>query len=195
MSDLDEAAIKKLKVAELRAELQNRGLDSKGNKPVLVERLLEAISNVEPTNGDQPMEHTSEEPQEGATETAEETPGQEKQPDDEADEAEAQEVEQVTQDNVTVSSEPAPALAAEAVPSVIEEKPLEKVEETAPEPTPQDEEPTEKHEDESKTEEAMDTSQEIASSTTQASEGWCCRICMIEFLKLIWLLFGFGWMW
>lgn len=170
MSDLDEAAIKKLKVAELRAELQNRGLDSKGNKPVLVERLLEAISNVEPTNGDQPMEQTSEEPQEGATETAEETPGQEKQPDDEADEAEAQEVEEVTQDNETVSSQPAPALPTEAVPSVIEEKPLEKVEETAPEPTPQDEEPAEKHEDESKTEEAMDTSQEIASSTTQASE-------------------------
>ena len=176
--------------------MQNRGLDSKGNKPVLVERLLEAISNVEQTNGDQPMEQTSEEPQEGGTGTANETPGQEKQLDDEADEAgeageaEAQEVEQVTQDNVTVSSEPAPTLAAEAVPSVIEEKPLEKVEETAPEPTPQDEEPVEKHEDESKTEEAMDTSQEIASSTTQASEGWCyrTRICMIEFLKIrFWL--------
>lgn len=33
----------KLKVAELRAELQARGLDSKGNKPVLVERLREAL--------------------------------------------------------------------------------------------------------------------------------------------------------
>ncbi|XP_018015790.1 heterogeneous nuclear ribonucleoprotein U-like protein 1 isoform X2 [Hyalella azteca] len=34
----------KLKVAELRAELTARGLDSKGNKPVLVERLREAIA-------------------------------------------------------------------------------------------------------------------------------------------------------
>lgn len=33
----------KLKVAELRAELQTRGLDTKGNKPVLVERLKEAL--------------------------------------------------------------------------------------------------------------------------------------------------------
>ncbi|XP_064092994.1 uncharacterized protein LOC135205785 isoform X1 [Macrobrachium nipponense] len=33
----------KLKVAELRAELQARGLDTKGNKPVLVERLKEAL--------------------------------------------------------------------------------------------------------------------------------------------------------
>lgn len=41
MSDVVDPA--KLKVAELRAELQARGLDSKGNKPVLVERLREAL--------------------------------------------------------------------------------------------------------------------------------------------------------
>lgn len=35
--------LNKLKVPELRKELQNRGLDSKGNKPVLIERLREAI--------------------------------------------------------------------------------------------------------------------------------------------------------
>ncbi|KAJ8665326.1 hypothetical protein QAD02_006988 [Eretmocerus hayati] len=33
----------KLKVVELRAELQKRGLDTKGNKPVLVERLRQAL--------------------------------------------------------------------------------------------------------------------------------------------------------
>ena len=33
----------KLKVVELRHELQIRGLDTKGNKPVLVERLREAL--------------------------------------------------------------------------------------------------------------------------------------------------------
>ena len=33
----------KLKVVELRAELSRRGLDSKGNKPVLVERLRKAL--------------------------------------------------------------------------------------------------------------------------------------------------------
>ena len=41
MSDIIDPS--KLKVAELRAELQARGLDSKGNKPVLVERLREAL--------------------------------------------------------------------------------------------------------------------------------------------------------
>ncbi|XP_045583162.2 heterogeneous nuclear ribonucleoprotein U-like protein 1 isoform X2 [Procambarus clarkii] len=35
----------KMKVAELRAELQERGLDTKGNKPVLVERLREALES------------------------------------------------------------------------------------------------------------------------------------------------------
>lgn len=33
----------KLKVVELRAELSKRGLDTKGNKPVLVKRLKEAL--------------------------------------------------------------------------------------------------------------------------------------------------------
>lgn len=40
MSDIDPA---KLKVVELRAELSARGLDTKGNKPVLIERLQEAL--------------------------------------------------------------------------------------------------------------------------------------------------------
>lgn len=35
----------KLKVVELRAELSKRGLDTKGNKPVLVERLRQALES------------------------------------------------------------------------------------------------------------------------------------------------------
>ena len=40
MSSIDPA---KLKVVELRAELTARGLDAKGNKPVLVKRLKDAL--------------------------------------------------------------------------------------------------------------------------------------------------------
>ena len=35
----EDMEIEKLKVAELRAALQGRGLDSKGTKPILVQRL------------------------------------------------------------------------------------------------------------------------------------------------------------
>ncbi|KAH7940296.1 hypothetical protein HPB52_023010 [Rhipicephalus sanguineus] len=44
MSDVD---IGKLKVVELKAELQARGLDTKGNKAVLVKRLQDAIDSSE----------------------------------------------------------------------------------------------------------------------------------------------------
>lgn len=37
----------KLKVVELRAALGERGLDTKGNKPVLVERLRKALEEEE----------------------------------------------------------------------------------------------------------------------------------------------------
>jgi len=39
----ETASLMKLKVAELRAQLESRGLDSKGTKPTLVSRLQEAI--------------------------------------------------------------------------------------------------------------------------------------------------------
>lgn len=41
----------KLKVVELRAELSKRGLDSKGNKPVLVERLKQALEEEKAAGG------------------------------------------------------------------------------------------------------------------------------------------------
>lgn len=41
MSDIEDPS--KLKVAELRAHLQSRGLDTKGNKAALVERLRESL--------------------------------------------------------------------------------------------------------------------------------------------------------
>ena len=40
---MSEINIKKMKVAELREELQKRGLDTKGTKPVLLKRLEEAV--------------------------------------------------------------------------------------------------------------------------------------------------------
>ena len=168
MSDLDEAAVKKLKVAELRSELQSRGLDSKGNKPVLVERLLEAISKVAEENGEEAMEETTEEPQEEVAEAKEETPVQESQLDGDSKVPEIE-------GDVTQTSETVPAAEpAEVVPPPIEEKPSEKPEETvqAPEPTPQEEKAAaEKQEDETKTDEPMETSQEIP-STSQTTEGW-----------------------
>lgn len=61
MSELNVNAIKKLKVAELRAELTRRGLDSKGNKPVLVERLIEAVGSGDEEMKEQPAEEITQE--------------------------------------------------------------------------------------------------------------------------------------
>ena len=63
MSDTENAP-DKMKVAELRAALQERGLDTKGTKPVLVGRLQAALDAEKPPEEEAAME----------TETAEETP-------------------------------------------------------------------------------------------------------------------------
>ncbi|XP_073231333.1 uncharacterized protein [Porites lutea] len=168
MSELDEAAVKKLKVAELRAELQSRGLDSKGNKPVLVERLLEAISKVddEKANGEEPMEETAETSQEKVAEAKEETAPEESQLDvqEEVPKLETE----LTQDNETASE----STEVVDVPAPVEEKPSEEAQETvqAPEPTPSEDKESEKREDEAKVEEPMETSQETA-ATSEVKEG------------------------
>ncbi|KAJ7382761.1 hypothetical protein OS493_033047 [Desmophyllum pertusum] len=162
MSDLDEAAIKKLKVAELRAELQTRGLDSKGNKPVLVERLLEAISTVTAENGDEAMEESVAEPEEGAAEEKVEPPAEENQEDgDEKEEAKVEETLPVSEDT---------SVDKDAVP---EEKPSEdksQVTDQAPETAEKEESAADKKEDVKQADEPMETDKE-AGSTTQGTEG------------------------
>ena len=51
---LDEEAVRKLKVTELRDALQKRGLSVTGFKIVLQTRLLEAVANGVPILGDRP---------------------------------------------------------------------------------------------------------------------------------------------
>lgn len=177
MSELDEASVKKLKVAELRAELQSRGLDSKGNKPVLVERLLEAISKVndEKANGEEPMEETAETSQEEVAEAKEETAPQESQLDVQEEEPKLET--ELTQDNETASE----STEVVDVPAPVEEKPSEEAQETvqAPEPTPSEDKESEKREDEAKVEEPMETSQETA-ATSEVKEGWFTKIKCFE---------------
>jgi len=51
---MEQAAPDKMKVAELRAALQERGLDTKGTKPVLVARLQEAFDAEKPAEEEVP---------------------------------------------------------------------------------------------------------------------------------------------
>ena len=59
MSDLTTAAIKKLKVAELKAELSKRGLSTKGRKDELTSRLVDAVEGLERTLADDELEDTT----------------------------------------------------------------------------------------------------------------------------------------
>ncbi|XP_020617210.1 heterogeneous nuclear ribonucleoprotein U-like protein 1 isoform X2 [Orbicella faveolata] len=167
MSDLDEAAVKKLKVTELRAELQARGLDSKGNKPVLVERLLEAISKVGEENGEEAMEESAAETQAEVTEEKEETAAeQNKEEDVEGEEAKAEETApEADEAKDPEHSEPV-AVPTEETPSVEVSQETTEASETAP----KEESATEKQENVSQAEEAMETNVDAA-STSQTAEG------------------------
>ena len=92
MSELTPASIKKLKVAELRAELTKLGLDTKGTKPVLLERLLEAISGQNEENN----------AVEGGTEGENETDSKEESSQESQDES----ADSTKQEEPVVSTEP-----------------------------------------------------------------------------------------
>ena len=187
MSDLDEAGVKKLKVPELRAELQSRGLDSKGNKPVLVNRLLEAISNstVTEANGGETVQQIAEQPQEEAEKMEEETPDEEIQVKSEEPAKEDgdnathdEETTSETVESVGVASDPVEAPIPEPVPQAMEEEPSERHEEMQSEstPTPTEEKIAENEENDKKTQEGepMETSQTDQTTTSQeATEGLC----------------------
>ncbi|XP_029206467.2 heterogeneous nuclear ribonucleoprotein U-like protein 1 isoform X2 [Acropora millepora] len=183
MSDLDEAGVKKLKVAELRAELQSRGLDSKGNKPVLVDRLLEAISNstVTEANGGEVVQEVAEQPQEEAENIEEGSPDEEIQAKseepakEEGDDAnQDEETTSETVDSVGVASESVEAPAPEPASEVMEEEPSEKHEEMQSEttPTPTEEKVAENEENDKKTQEGepMETSQDDTTTSQEATE-------------------------
>ncbi|XP_070566780.1 SAP domain-containing ribonucleoprotein-like isoform X1 [Ptychodera flava] len=85
--------VKKLKVAELRKLLQEKGLDSKGNKAELVERLQEHIS----ANGDVTLSQLA-----GTTEDEEDVLG----PDEEEEEEEEGEEEKIEKTNETGETSP-----------------------------------------------------------------------------------------
>lgn len=178
MSDLDEAAVKKLKVAELRTELQARGLDSKGNKPVLVERLLEAISKVGEENGGEAMEESATESQTEATEEREETADEENKEEDVGEEEEEegeQEEQEAKADESVPEADQANSAATdpdtEQVAVELEGKPSEEVSpETAPETAPKEESATQKQENVPQADEPMETNLDAA-STSQTTEG------------------------
>lgn len=184
MSDLDEAGVKKLKVAELRAELQSRGLDSKGNKPVLVDRLLEAISNstVTEANGGEVVQEVADQPQEEAENIEEGSPDEEIQAKseepakEEGDDAnQEEETTSETVESVGVASESVEAPAPEPASQVMEEEPSEKHEEMQSEttPTPTEEKVAENEENDKKTQEGepMETSQDDTITSQETTEG------------------------
>ena len=85
--------IDKLKVAELRTELSNRGLDTKGTKPVLLARLREAMAS------DASPDNNAEAEEAGQEEVAEAQEEKEASPEPEVVEAKA--VEAVEEEKVS----------------------------------------------------------------------------------------------
>ncbi|XP_059484411.1 heterogeneous nuclear ribonucleoprotein U-like protein 1 [Neocloeon triangulifer] len=143
MSDVD---LNKLKVVELKAELQARGLDTKGNKPVLVERLKEALEK--------------EALQQGGNNAAEESPedlsgnaAEEEDLDEEVEEAMLAEEPPVAEpEALEEEREPTPPpapvpvqsspLKVEAKEPEVKSEPLPSPATSAPQPSPQKEQPS-----------------------------------------------------
>lgn len=111
MSELTPASIKKLKVAELRSELSKLGLDTKGTKPVLVERLLQATTGKNEEN----------DAVEGGTEGENDTDSKEESSQESQDESAGS----AKQDEPVVSAEPSEVVSDAKVEDekVVEEKP------------------------------------------------------------------------
>lgn len=70
---MSEMTPKKMKVAELRAELEKRGLDVKGNKAILIQRLEKAV--LEESGNDGEVEAENEEDDQVEAEDSQETKG------------------------------------------------------------------------------------------------------------------------
>jgi len=94
----------KMKVAELREELENRGLDTKGNKPALIERLREAMEAEGTNGGGADMDMDSNEEANGDEEMVEENGDAEPEPEAEAETEEAEPTE--TKEEVSEEKKP-----------------------------------------------------------------------------------------
>ncbi|KAK7068033.1 hypothetical protein SK128_019253 [Halocaridina rubra] len=125
----------KLKVAELRAELQARGLDSKGNKPVLVERLREALET-EQEGGEDESPAQEDLDQEDEIEELQEEKEEEEDPEQEGEPVLELEPEQEFEPEVEQDNEP----ALELEPEGDLEGEMEQDGEIEPEPEPVPEE-------------------------------------------------------
>jgi len=107
---MSEINPEKLKVAELREELEKRGLDTKGTKPFLVERLKEALDSEAAGDGSADMDMDSNENSNDADGAQPEAEMEDVQPEPEAADPEpsAQEEAAAPESESTASDEPAP---------------------------------------------------------------------------------------